>query len=204
MALLGNGNARATTSRIEFVTGRTADGGSLRHRHSGLPPLWHCCHDRRRRTEYVLPPEVVGKPRVGERLVCGSGTWKGAPHFEYRWVREANEIAKGPTYTLSKADEHKEVWCIVTARVGTEEAEAESINGICLAGGCGVVQDRTAGKRKKTLGLARGRHRKWASTLTCSPGVWRGKPSPTFSYKWYRDGSEAITGATGERIQNRR
>ena len=74
--------------------------------------------------------------------MCSSGTWKGAPHFEYTWVREGIEFAKGPTYTLSKADKHKEVWCIVTARVGTEEGFAESINGICLEGGCGVQGTR--------------------------------------------------------------
>ena len=154
--------------------------------------------------EYVLPPEVVGKSRVGERLVCSSGTWKGAPHFEYEWVREGLEIVhNNPTYILSKADEHKEVWCIVTARVGTEEGKAESINGICLGGGCGVVQEEAPVNEKKPSVSPAGTQ-KVGVTLTCSPGVWKGKPSPTFSYKWYRDGSEAIAGRHGQRIQNRR
>ena len=147
--------------------------------------------------EYVLPPEVVGKPRVGERLVCSSGTWKGAPHFEYEWVREGIEIVhNSPTYTLSKADEHKEVWCIVTARVGVEEGFAESINGICLGGGCGAIQEEAPVNEKKPS-ISPAGTQKVGTTLTCSPGVWKGKPSPTFSYKWYRDKSEAIAGATG-------
>jgi hypothetical protein len=33
------------------------------------------------------------------------------------------------------------------------------------------------------------------SSLSCSTGSWNGKPAPTFSYRWLRDGS-AIAGAT--------
>jgi hypothetical protein len=147
--------------------------------------------------QYVLPPQIGGKARLGERLVCGSGTWKGAPHFEYQWVREGIETTKGPSYTLSKADEHKEVWCVVTAietvNGVTESSTAESVNSICLAGPCGGPPPEPLGVKvkPKVSGSAT-----VGSLLSCSQGEWSGRPAPTFAYKWLRDKSEPIKGAT--------
>ena len=82
--------------------------------------------------EYVSPPEIVGNAQIGQRLVCSSGTWTGRPNFKYEFVREGIEIPDEghPYYFLSKADEHKEVWCAVTATEGTEVSFAESVNSI--------------------------------------------------------------------------
>src|ERR1700730_670296 len=68
--------------------------------------------------EYVQPPEVTGKEKLGERLVCYPGSWKGSPNFTYVWLREGVEFASGPSYKLTSLDEHKEVWCAVTATSG--------------------------------------------------------------------------------------
>jgi hypothetical protein len=143
--------------------------------------------------QYVLPPEIGGKARLGERLVCGSGTWKGSPSFKYQWVREGLETTAGPSYTLSKADEHKEVWCVVTATIAGESSTAESVNSICLAGPCGGPPPEPLGVKvkPKVSGSAT-----VGSLLSCSQGEWSGRPAPTFVYKWLRDKSEPIKGAT--------
>jgi hypothetical protein len=143
--------------------------------------------------EYVLPPEVVGSARLGERLVCSSGTWKGTPKFEYEWAREGIEIAYGPTYTLRKEDEHKEVWCIVTATQGGVSAYAESVNSICLSGGCHEVKEEKWPPENEIPPNISGTPAV-GNTLTCEPGKWRGTPTPTFTDRWLR-GNEAIKGA---------
>lgn len=145
--------------------------------------------------EYVSPPEIVGNAQIGQRLVCSSGTWKGFPKFKYEFVREGIEIPDEghPYYFLTKADEHKEVWCVVTATEGAESARAESINSVCLGGNCGVEPPTPpeAIERPKVSGEA-----KVGATLTCLQGKWSGRPPPTFTYKWLRDKKEAIGGAT--------
>lgn len=146
--------------------------------------------------EYVIAPEVVGNVRLGERLVCSSGTWKGRPEFKYEWVREGVPIEDNEpagTYKLQKADEHKEVWCIVTATSGSEEAYADSVNSVCLGGGCHeqkATEPEIEVYPEVTGTPAVG------DELTCSPGKWRGTPPPTFTYKWLRD-KEAIESAAG-------
>lgn len=150
--------------------------------------------------EYVSPPEIQGQARLGERLVCGSGTWKGTPSFTYEWIREGVGFTTGPTYTLVKADEHKEIWCVVTASEVVEKGVppkvgvAESINGVCLAGACGEKPPPIAPKSTsppKVSGPP-----EVGKNLSCSPGTWEGRPSPTFTYKWLRDKAESIKAAT--------
>ena len=152
-----------------------------------------------------FPPEVVGSARLGERLVCGVGTWTGAVEappgeetgFQYEWVREGITVSarahKNLTYTLTKADEHLAVWCIVTAegKEGISEP-AESWNSVCLNGGCGeggVPPKNTAPPSVSGTAAV-------GQTLTCSQGTWSGTTPLTFTYKWLRD-KEAIAAATG-------
>lgn len=144
--------------------------------------------------QYVVPPEVSGKARLGERLVCASGTWKGSPKFEYEWVREGLEAGNGPSYFLTKADEHKEVWCVVTATANGETATAESINSICLGGECGKEPPPTPPalvKGPEVSGTPA-----VGKTLSCTQGEWTGSPPLTFVYKWLRDKTEPVKGAT--------
>jgi hypothetical protein len=146
--------------------------------------------------EYVNAPEVVGRIALGERLVCASGTWKGSPKFSYEWFREGIPFSTLPSYSLRPEDEHKEVWCVVTATENSppEVSFAESVNSVCLGGNCGIKEPPIAPEDElppKATG-----NPKVGEVLTCSPGTWRGRPTPTFSYKWLRDGNEAIKGAT--------
>ena len=55
------------------------------------------------------PPEVSGKPSVGETLSCSPGTWSGSPPpaFTYQWVRDPGrpteagiELATASTYNV--------------------------------------------------------------------------------------------------------
>jgi hypothetical protein len=146
--------------------------------------------------EYVNPPEVVGRVALGERLVCGSGTWKGSPRFEYEWVREGIGVVKAPYYFLTKEDEHKEVWCVVTATEGAEKAFAESVNSVCLGGRCHEEPGIPPEIKEPPAGLPEvSGSPEVGKTLTCSKGSWTGRPPPTFAYKWLRD-KEAIKSAT--------
>lgn len=150
--------------------------------------------------EYVNAPEVVGGVRVGERLVCSSGTWKGSPSFSYEWIREGVGFTTGPTYYLQRTDEHKEIWCVVTATEKLEPTSpplvgyAESSNGICLGGGCGIKEPPEAPVNKGRPIVSGGST--VGSVLTCSQGTWSGRPAPTFAYKWLRDAKEAIPSAS--------
>src|SRR5437879_8356858 len=79
---------------------------------------------------------VPPSPKVGEELVCSSGSWNGYPGFAYEWYREGGVKVSTPTppgtYVLQPADENHEVWCVVTATQGTESQTVESVNGVCV------------------------------------------------------------------------
>ena len=80
-------------------------------------------------------PEVVGTPRVGERIVCSSGSWIGTvSQFKYVWLRDAIPIAFGNTYNITFADEGHSLWCVVTAMNNEGSTEAESINSLEIGG----------------------------------------------------------------------
>jgi hypothetical protein len=137
--------------------------------------------------EYTRPPEVTGRVELGQRLQCASGSWKGTPEFKYAWIREGIEVRTGPEYKLNAEDEHKEIWCIVTATMGSEKGAAESVNGVCLGGECheGLPPIPPRNEVRPEISPATGAVGK---TLTCSQGTWSGRPPPTFKYQWLRNG----------------
>jgi hypothetical protein len=140
-----------------------------------------------------LLPEVVGRPLVGERLGCGTGSWLGTGlTFTFRWLRAGIPVREGVSYTLRPEDEHKELWCVVTATRGSESTEAESINSITL-GGPGNEPPEEAPNiktRPEVSGEA-----KVGATLSCSQGAWNGGPT-SYAYTWLRDKTEPIREAT--------
>jgi hypothetical protein len=131
---------------------------------------------------FSAPPEVQGAARLGERLVCGSGSWSGeVTKFEYEWVRAGAIVKKGTvTYTLSKEDEGKEVWCIVKATNREGTSEAESWNSVEFGK---PVQE--VAPESKTSPKVSGEAKVGAS-LTCTPGTWTGTEPITLSYSWLR------------------
>lgn len=135
-----------------------------------------------------LKPEVVGNGLVGERLVCGAGSWTGiVSEFSYEWLRDALPIATGVAYTVTAADEGHSVWCVVTA-IGPEgEGEAESANSIAISGAARGSPPENIGAPEVSGKAAVG------ETLACSTGTWTGTPAPGFTYQWVRDPGPAET-----------
>ena len=137
----------------------------------------------------IFPPEVVGSERVGERLVCGVGSWTGSvSKFEYEWVREGITVsaraAYNLTYTTSKADAHLAIWCVVWAEGSEGVSEpAESWNAIYPEG-------PPTEKRKEEVPPkiitppevtgGTGAKATVGQTLACSQGTWSGTPAPTY------------------------
>ena len=146
----------------------------------------------------VLPPEVSGRVQLGERLICATGEWQAvSPEFQYEWLREGIPVASGPTYTLNAEDAHKELSCAVTAteqKTG-EMTTAPSSNSVCLEGSCPTEPPEPVMLVEAPEVSPPGRAAV-GQTLTCSAGQWSGRPTPTVSYRWLRDG-EAIASATG-------
>jgi hypothetical protein len=130
-----------------------------------------------------LAPEVVGNALVGERLVCGAGSWTGTvSEFTYEWLRDAIHVASGLTYGVTTADRGHSLWCVVTAIGSGGRAEAESSNSLAIPGGkseppLNIAPPEVSGK--PAVG----------ETLNCSTGTWTGNPAPTFTYQWLREGS---------------
>ena len=152
----------------------------------------------------TFPPEVVGNAILGERLVCGAGDWTGVEAvnvsepspFQYEWVRGGITVSprahKNLTYTLTKADEHHEVWCVVTGenKEGVSEP-AESWNSVCLGGECEVKPEPPVNE----LPPEASGNPAVGNTLKCSQGTWSGTQPLAYSYQWLRD-KEAIGLAT--------
>ena len=56
--------------------------------------------------ENNFPPEVRGNPAVGERAVCGAGSWTGEiSEFSYQWLRDGTVVGTELTYRIATADD---------------------------------------------------------------------------------------------------
>jgi hypothetical protein len=141
---------------------------------------------------------VPASAKVGEELVCSSGSWNGRPGFVYEWYREGfkepNNTRTPGTYLLEPADQNHKVLCVVTAIQGTESVVVESVNSVCVGtcGGGGPPEEAPQSKAPPTISGTP----EVGKTLTCSQGEWSGSPPPTFTYLWLRDKETAIPGAT--------
>ena len=145
--------------------------------------------------------EHLGHLRVGEELECDPGSWSDTASWSYEWVREGVAFLSGPSYVLAKSDEHKEIWCVVTAYEGANQTggaspPTESDNSVCFGPPCNVKppvapEVKEPNGQPEISGTAEvGRQ------LTCSQGEWSGEPTPTYAYSWLRDKKETISGAT--------
>jgi hypothetical protein len=126
-----------------------------------------------------LPPEVIGRGQVGERLLCASGSWSEVPAFEYEWIRGGITVAAGPNYYVRSADEGASIWCVVKAKFGSEQLTAQSANSVFIPGE--AHQSPKAITPPEISGTPA-----LGNTLDCSTGAWTGKPS-SFTYQWVRD-----------------
>jgi hypothetical protein len=148
-------------------------------------------------------PEVQGNAKLGERIVCASGSWSGGvSKFYFTWIRESKPIEgavrkETPDYTLVKADEAHEIWCIVTAKNGEGEATAESWNSVEFG-----HKEQPPEAPKNVVAPEVSGTGEVGKELKCSEGTWSGHPTPTLSYQWLRDAGKAeqvsIAGATSQ------
>lgn len=140
-------------------------------------------------------PEVLGTAKLGGELQCASGSWSGGvSKFYFTWIRDGGEIeghirSETPEYFLQKADEGDEIWCIVTAKGEGTEVRAESSNSKEF----GVPPKKEKPEPEKLPEVSGAGE--VGKELQCSPGTWRGSPTPTLSYRWLRDEQE-IQGQT--------
>ena len=139
-------------------------------------------------------PMVSGTATVGQRLTCSHGTWESFPAgYTYKWLREGAEIsgAVSSAYTVLVADEGHSISCEVTASNSAgpsapePSANRDSVPLLpTLPVNIVVPEVAVQGGGAAVVG----------KTLSCSSGTWTGTPTPTFSYRWLRDGA-AIDGA---------
>lgn len=144
-----------------------------------------------------LLPEIVGRELVGETLGCGTGSWSNSPTtFKYEWLRVGIPIHEGVSYKLTAADEHHEVWCVVTAiNSSGESPPTESSNSVIVGGPEKEKKEVTGPPENLTKPVASG-EAKVGATLSCSQGTWTGQQPISYAYKWFRQKTEAISNAT--------
>lgn len=146
-----------------------------------------------------LAPEIVGRALAGETLGCGAGSWleEGGLSFRFRWERAGIVVHEGVSYRLTTADEHKLLWCVVTATASKsgESTEVISSNSYEL-GGPGKEPPHVAPEIATSPQVSG--EAKVGATLSCSQGTWKNEPTE-FAYKWLRtkpgEAAETIKGA---------
>ncbi len=133
-------------------------------------------------------PMVSGTAAVGETLTCSHGTWESFPAgYTYKWLREGAEIAGAlsNTYAVGVADESHSISCEVTATNSAGPSSPElSANSESVPEQYSLPTNTVAPE----LAVQGGGAADVGKTLSCSSGTWTGAPTPTFSYRWLRDG----------------
>jgi hypothetical protein len=149
----------------------------------------------------TAPPTVEGTPIVGETLTCKVGSWTGvpAPTYAFAWVRDqgmAGEQTIGsattPEYEVGSDDRGHSLSCVVTAKNG--EGSSSQLSGPV------VVAAKVPGHEppeEVTAPTVSGMP-ELGALLTCSQGAWSGNPTPTFAYRWLRDGALIPAATSGE------
>ena len=139
-------------------------------------------------------PAISGTAAVGQTLTCSHGTWESFPAgYTYKWLREGAEIsgAVSSAYTVLMADEGHSISCEVTASNSAGPSAPEpSANSDSVP----LLPTLPVNIVAPEVAVQGGGAAVVGKTLSCSSGTWAGTPTPTFSYKWLRDGV-AIGGA---------
>jgi hypothetical protein len=145
----------------------------------------------------AIPPKLVSGPSisgtsppvVGTVLTCNS-KWAGEPEpaIGYVWLTDGGAIegATASTYVVTKFEQGHLIACevVATNAAGTERAVSARVH---IPGSAPEID---AEQPPMITGQPQ-----VGDQLTCEPGLWHGKPSPTLQYQWLINGSE-IAGAT--------
>ena len=139
----------------------------------------------------VEPPEVELAP--GNRLHCDPGSWEGIPgnsNWVYTWLRDGSAFESGvgdSTYELNKTTDKGHIYtCIVYGFNSEGGEEEESWN--AFEYGKAEVERPEPPASIEMSGNAKAGEAKVGETLECKRGNWKGRPAPTFTYEWLREG----------------
>jgi hypothetical protein len=130
-----------------------------------------------------------GSPQNGESVSCSQGTWTNSPiSFSYQWRRDGVNISSATlsTYTLQSADVGHAITCQVTAT---------NVSGSSSATSAAITPTAAPAAPVNTATPVISGGSTTGSLLSSTTGTWTGVPTPTYAYRWQRDGVN-ITGAT--------
>jgi hypothetical protein len=135
----------------------------------------------------LTSPEVQGSPELGATLKCYEGTWSGSPtSYKFQWVREGASLGvTEQSYVVKAADQGHALACLVVAVNSEGPSEQVESPSVVVAGEAPSPvrgPEIEGGTPTPRVG----------ESLTCLHGEWKGAPAPTFTYEWYRDGSERL------------
>jgi hypothetical protein len=153
-------------------------------------------------------PQIFGDAQQGQSLVAGTGNWSPAPTaFAYQWERcdasgancAAIAGATAPAYTVTAADDYRDVAVSVTASDAAGSTTALSPpSGVVLDADGYANAPAAPAPSSGSLPTISGTTRE-GSVLSAQPGEWSGGPL-TFAYQWQRCdqyglGCDVIAGA---------
>lgn len=129
------------------------------------------------------PPQIEGKPQIGETLRCHAPAPSGepAPKVAFAWMKEGEPIASVSSFQVPSEDAEKEITCEVTAS-NAGGTVTERSGAVKIAG--------SAPRPKELPEISPQAAPKVGQTLTCEneSSSWEGAPAPTFTYVWLRNG----------------
>jgi hypothetical protein len=135
-------------------------------------------------------PVLSGTPEPGQLLTCTAGKWDAKPvaTYTYQWLLDGqpNGARSAETsHTVAISERGRTIACAVTAKNSEGEATAVS-GGLHIPGVRPKDEEPPKVSGSPTVG----------APLTCTRGIWSGRPAPVFTYQWQRDGAN-IADATG-------
>lgn len=139
----------------------------------------------------IIPPQLTGDTRVGERLAITPGTWS-TPNLEFafQWLRSGTVIPGATTagYVATPADLGMTLSVeIRTSKVGY----ADTVHTMVASS---VVEEGVLAAKIPTITGSSADTPRVGSTLTANPGSW--SPLPGFAYEWLRDDQSLAIGTT--------
>ncbi|MEC5178772.1 hypothetical protein [Arthrobacter sp. CG_A4] len=136
-------------------------------------------------------PVVSGTGRVGSVLTVAPGTWTRGTSHSYRWLRNGDVIAgtSASSYRLTEPDRGQRIAVRVTGSKPLFTSLTKTVLGArSVAPSSANVHNRTLPALTSAPVVG--------TVLQATPGTWS-QPVLSYRYKWLRDRSIPISGATG-------